>query len=238
MTTAMWTIKGWSAVRTEQAAMLRTALDQPSLAIEVPSCPGWRLADLAQHVGRFAETVTGYLRTGSRLPLPPVPLPSGDPLAYFDERMAALADACDATPANNPVWTLSPAAPDLAWVWHRRVAHELNLRRWDAQAALHSLVPTEQDQAVDALDELLGTLLAARFDASPPEVGGTVLIACEDGPHWRVTLTPGRLPDVELAAPGEAADATLSGRPSSLLYQLWGRLPLPDDPLLRTLRMP
>jgi mycothiol maleylpyruvate isomerase-like protein/MDMPI-like protein len=238
VTTAMWTIKGWSAVRCEQAAMLRTALDQPSLAIPVPSCPGWRLADLAQHVGRFAETVTGYLTTGSRLPLPPVPMPTGDPLEYLDQRMAALDEACAATPANSPVWTLSPAAPDLAWVWHRRVAHELNLRRWDAQSALHALVPTEQDQAVDALDELLATLLAARFDEVPPELAGRVLIACEDGPHWRVTFTPGRLPDVALAAPGEEADATLHGRPSSLLYQLWGRLPMPDDPLLRMLRMP
>lgn len=238
MTTAMWTIKGWSEVRAEQSALLRTAFDQPSLAIEVPSCRGWRLADLAQHLGRFAEAVTGYLTTGSRVPLPPVPEPAGDPVEYFAERLSALDAALDAAPADRPMWTFSPAAPDQAWVWHRRVAHELNLRRWDAQSALRTLVPTDQDQAVDALDELLGTLFVARFDAGPPEVDGTVLIACEDGPHWRVTLTAGRLPEVALAAPGEQADATLADRPSSVLYQLWGRLPMPGDPLLRALRMP
>lgn len=242
MTTAMWTIEGWAAVRAEQSTLLRAALDRADLDTPVPSCPGWRLADLARHVGRFAETVTGYLTSGSRVPLPPVPPPAGDPLDYLDERMAALTEALTATPANRPVWTLSPAAPELAWVWHRRVAHELNLRRWDAQSTLRTLLPTDQAQAVDALDELLGTLLPARYDAdSPPEADGTALVSCEDGPCWHITLIPDQLPTVRLAAPGEEAGAVLHGRPSSLLYQLWGRLPMdPDDTdeaVLHALRM-
>lgn len=239
MTTAMWTIDGWARVRAEQSTLLRAALEGASLTMPVPSCPGWRLADLARQVGRFAETVTGYLTTGSRVRLAPVPEPAGEPLAYLDERVAALTEALGSTPANRPMWTLSPAAPDLAWVWHRRVAHELNLRRWDAQATLRTLVPTDKEQAVDALDELLGTLIAARYDAdSPPEAEGTALVACEDGPSWHLTLTPGQIPAVRLAAPDEEADAVLRGRASSLLYQLWGRLPMADEPVLRAVRMP
>jgi len=239
----VWTPPRWLEVFAEQAAMFREAVGSADPGAAVPSCPGWTFTDLTVHVGRFLAQVNRYLTSGSVVQLRPRPAePPADPLAYLDEELAAAREVLPATPANRPVWTFSPAAPDLAWVWQRRAAHELNLRRWDAQAALRTLEPTDRDQAADAIDELLGTLLAARLlTDSPPAVTGSAVVSCTDGPQrWFVQLTLGEAPSVRLAARDEPADAHLNGRTANLLYQLWRRMQLTgsgDESVLRALRM-
>lgn len=239
----VWTPQRWTTVFTEQAAMFREAAGAADPAAGVPSCPGWTFTELTVHVGRFLAQVTRYLTSGSAVQLRPPPAERpADPLGYLDERLAEAADVLAATPGNRPVWTFSPAAPDLAWVWHRRAAHELNLRRWDAQSALRTLVPTDRDQAADAIDELLGTLQAARLRAdSPPELSGTAVVSATDGPErWFVRLTPGEVPLVRQAARDEPADAHLDARTENLLYQLWSRMQLTgtgDEAVLRALKM-
>lgn len=239
----VWTPPRWIEVYAEQAAMFREAVGRADLGADVPSCPGWTFTELTVHVGRFLAQVTRYLTSGSVVQLRPRPAdPPADPLAFLDEELAAAAEVLAATPGNRPVWTFSPAAPDLAWVWHRRAAHELNLRRWDAQAALRTLVPTDREQAADAIDELLGTLLAARLLLdSPPTTAGSAIVSCADGPQrWFVRLVPAEVPEVRLAARDERADAQLDGRTANLLYQLWNRMQLTGTGkagVLRALRM-
>lgn len=228
----------------EQAGLFRTAVATAEPGADVPSCPGWTFTDLALHVARFLHTATRYLTSGSIVELRPLPprQDGRDPLVYLDEQLAAATQVLRNTSGNRPVWTFSPAAPDLAWVWHRRVAHELNLRRWDAQAALRTLTPTDREQAADAIDELLGTLLAARLRSdSPPTTQGTAIVSCTDGPQsWHVRLASGVVPEVRSAARDEQADARLSNRTANVLYQLWSRMQLTgsgDSGVLRALRM-
>jgi len=233
----------WSEVFTEQAALFRAAVDQADLGARVPSCPGWTFADLTVHVGRFVHTVARYLTTAPVVEVRPLPpTETTDPIGYLDERLALAADAIAITPGNRPVWTFSPAAPDLAWVWQRRAAHELNLRRWDAQAALRTLDTTDPEQATDAIDELLGTLLAARLRLdSPPAGTGTAVVAATDtGRSWFVRLTPGEAPEVKSVNGSEQADARVANRAENVLYQLWNRMRLTgdgDERVLRALRM-
>ncbi|EWM15245.1 maleylpyruvate isomerase N-terminal domain-containing protein [Kutzneria sp. 744] len=217
----------WVTVFTEQSRMFREAVGRAEPTAPVPSCPGWTFTQLVLHVSRFLESTIAYLTSGSTVPLPPLPPPSEpDPLAYLDEQLAAAGEILPTVPRNRPVWTFSPAAPDLAWVWLRRVAHELTLRRWDAQAALVALVPTDRDQAVDGVEEALGTILAARTTGDvPSHTVGTALVSCSDGPEaWLVRFTPGEVPAVERHS--GPADARLTATASSLFYQLWGRLEL------------
>ncbi len=239
----VWTTARWLEVFTAQAAMFREAVGRADPAADVPSCPGWTFTELTVHVGRFLEQVRRYLAGGSpvRLRPPPAGLPA-DPLGHLDEQLVAATEVLAAIPGNRPVWTFSPAAPDLARVWHRRAAHELNLRRWDAQAALRTLVPTDREQAADAVDELLGTLLAARLlTDSPPTAAGTAVVSGTDGPReWFVRLAPGEVPLVRPAVRGEPAAAHLTGRTENLLYQLWNRMQLTgsgDTAVLHALRM-
>jgi mycothiol maleylpyruvate isomerase-like protein len=226
----------------EQAELFRAAVGTADPAARVPSCPGWTFGHLAVHVGRFLSVVTRYLTTASPVELPPErPADPTDPLEFLDERLAAADTALAECPANRPMWTFSPAAPDLAWVWQRRAAHELNLRRWDAQAALRTLTPTDQAQAVDAIDEVLTTLLAARLrQDSPPTTAGTAVVRCTDTPRaWFVRLAPGEVPDVRPAT-ADAPDAELANRAENVLYQLWGRMRLTgtgSSSVLRALRM-
>lgn len=243
VSSSTWTSARWRTVFTEQAAMFREAVGHAELDAEVPSCPGWSFTQLVVHTGQFLGNVTRYLTSGSVVELRTRPTPEvTDPLAFLDEELAAATQVLADTPGNRPVWTFSPAAPDLAWVWHRRAAHELNLRRWDAQAALRELTPTDREQAADAVDELLGTLLAVRLrQDSPPATSGTAVVSCSDGPQaWFVRLTPGEVPEVRLAASGEEADAQLHNRTANVLYQLRSRMQLTgtgDQAVLRALRM-
>ncbi|RKT51564.1 maleylpyruvate isomerase N-terminal domain-containing protein [Saccharothrix australiensis] len=238
-----WHTQRWTDEFTRQAAMFRAAVGEADPAAAVPSCPGWTFTELVLHVGRFLQTSLEYLRSGStaRLRLPPVPV-DVVPLEYLDAQLALAAEVLPAVPGNRPAWTFSPASPDLAWVWHRRIAHEVDLRRWDAQAALRSLVPGDADFAVDGIEESLGTLLAAKYAADvPPTAKGTALVRLTDVPEaWVVRLEPGSVPEVRAAWPGEETDALVSGEAVIVHYGLWGRVPLPaegDRDVLGVLRL-
>ncbi|MFC6091366.1 maleylpyruvate isomerase N-terminal domain-containing protein [Saccharothrix lopnurensis] len=224
-----WTTQRWTGVFTEQAAMFRAAVGKADPAAPVPSCPGWTFTELTLHVGRFLETSLEYLRTGStvRLRLPPPPTGVA-PVEYLDTQLAKAAEILPSVPGNRAAWTFSPAAPDLAWVWHRRLAHELDLRRWDAQAALRELVVGDADFAVDGIDEALTTLLAAKYATDvPPTTEGTALVQLTDVPEARVvTFAPGQVPEVRAAWPGEEADLLVTGEAQIVHYGLWGRLPV------------
>jgi hypothetical protein len=220
-----WTVDDWRTVFTDNARKFRVAVEAAEPADEVPTVPGWTFRELTLHVGRFAHQVAHYLQTGSQVMLRPPPMPDGDPLDYLDTQLAEAADALAETPGNRPVWTFSPAAPDLARVWHRRAAHELNLRRWDAQVALVAVDPTPRELALDGIDEALGTLLPAKYGTEiPVTVSGTVVIAANDGPEaWSVTLTPGEIPDAKEVPGGEPADARMESSATNLLYLLRNR---------------
>jgi hypothetical protein len=239
----VWTTQQWAAVFQAQVTAFRDAVGRADPAAPVPSCPGWTFTELTLHLGRFLQVATRYLATGSTSTLPPLPPPdTSDPLRYLDEQVAAAARAYAEVPPTRPVWTFSPAAPALAWVWHRRIAHEANLRRWDAQAALRILRPTDVEQAADGLDEALGTLLAAKYTGDVwPTAAGTALVTCTDLPRgWLVRFSAGGVPEVRPGVPGEPADLLLTGPASALYYQVWGRLELTaqgDEQLAWALRL-
>lgn len=213
---------------TEQSAMFREAVGSADPAARLGQLPGWTFTELTLHVARFLEVATRYLRTGSMVQLPPPPIPAGTALDYLDRQLAAAAEVLPNVPGDRPTWTFSPTAPDLAWVWHRRIAQEVNLRRWDAQAALRTLVDTDPDLAVDGIDEHLGTLLAARYlGDTPPNTVGTAIVRLDDLPEsWFVRFRLGEVPEVRAAAPGEEADTTVAGRSTTVHFGLKSRLEL------------
>ncbi|MEU7478735.1 maleylpyruvate isomerase N-terminal domain-containing protein [Lentzea sp. NPDC042327] len=226
-----WTAQRWTAVFIEQAEMFRKAVADADPAAEVPTRPGWTVQDLVIHLARFLETSTAYLRTGSRNPMAPPPAPTGlSPLEYLDLQLVAANEILTAVPGNRPVWTFSPSAPDLAWVWHRRIAHETVLRRFDAQTVVRTLVGTDADLCADGIDEVLTTIVAAKLDGDSPAVlSGTAVVRPTDVPEsWLISFTPGGVPDVRAAAPGEEGDAGVTGEAELVYFWLWNRMNLQD----------
>ncbi|WP_245848617.1 maleylpyruvate isomerase N-terminal domain-containing protein [Lentzea kentuckyensis] len=226
-----WTAQRWTAVFMEQAEMFRKAVSDADPTAEVPTRPGWTVQDLVIHLARFLETSTAYLRTGSRSPMQPPPAPTGlAPLEYLDLQLVAAHEILTAVPGNRPVWTFSPSAPDLAWVWHRRVAHETVLRRFDAQATVRQLVATDADLAVDGIDEVLTTIVAAKVAGDVPgEVSGSAVVRPTDVPEsWLISLAPGEVPEVRAAAPGEDGGAQIVGEAELVYFWLWNRMNLKE----------
>jgi hypothetical protein len=206
-----WTAQRWTAVFIEQAEMFRKAVADADPAAEVPTRPGWTVQDLVIHLARFLETSTAYLRTGSRTAMRPPPPPAGlSPLEYLDLQLTAAGEILTAVPGNRPVWTFSPAAPDLAWVWHRRIAHETVLRRFDAQTVVRQVVATDADLSADGIDEVLTTIVAAKLDGDVPN------------------MVSGEVPEIRAAAPGEEGDAQVTGEAELVYFWLWNRMNLKE----------
>lgn len=226
-----WTAQRWTAVFIEQVEMFRKAVADADPAAEVPTRPGWTVQDLVVHLARFLETSTAYLRTGSRNPMqPPAPRAGLSPLEYLDLQLAEAGEVLAAVPGNRPVWTFSPAAPDLAWVWHRRIAHETVLRRFDAQTVVRQVVATDTDLCVDGIDEVLTTIVAAKLDGDVPStVSGAAVVRPTDVPEsWLISLTAGEVPETRAAAPGEEGDAQVVGEAELVYFWLWNRMNLKE----------
>ncbi|GHH36585.1 maleylpyruvate isomerase N-terminal domain-containing protein [Lentzea cavernae] len=222
-----WTAQRWTAVFIEQAELFRKAVADADPSAPVPTRPGWTVQDLVIHLGRFLETSTEYLRTGSRTAMQPPPPQAGlTPLQYLDLQITAAAEILSAVPGNRAVWTFSPAAPDLAWVWHRRIAHETVLRRFDAQTVVRQVVATDPDLCADGIDEVLTTIVAAQLDGDvPSDVTGTAVVRPTDVPEsWVISLVPGEVPVIRAAAPGEDGDAQVTGEAEVVYFWLWNRM--------------
>lgn len=200
------------------------------LSAEVPTCPGWTVADLTRHVGQVYVHKTLAMREGAEPEQwPPDELADVEPLALLDRSYAELRDEFAAR---------KPADPAGGWYtpdqtvgfWIRRMAQETVIHRIDAElGAGQPIAPVPDDIAVDGIDEVLKVFLAFSvaewgeyftdvLDASP----GRTCIVRTDGAAWLVRTAPGTV-TVEDAPGADAPDATVSGAPTPLLRWLWNR---------------
>ncbi|GAB2614952.1 maleylpyruvate isomerase family mycothiol-dependent enzyme [Streptomyces capparidis] len=194
----------------------RACLDG-DLSAPVEHCPGWRLRDLAGHLGRGNLWAAAAVTEGhGDLRPPPPPTDDAALRRWFDETAAVLLAALDTDPAA-PAWTFHP--PHTAGFWQRRRLLETLVHRWDAELALGAPGPLDPGLAGDGVAEVFDTMAprqVARGRARPP--GRAIrLRATDTGEEW--TYGPGA-PVAELAATAE-----------ELLLALWGRLAA-DDPAI------
>ncbi|HEX6871166.1 MAG TPA: hypothetical protein VF163_08715, partial [Micromonosporaceae bacterium] len=113
--------------------------------------------------------------------------------------------------------------------WHRRMAHETAVHRWDAQVATGLPEPLETKLAADTVAEALDTFLPAGRHRSAAKASGLVhLIAADLGQEWYVRLRGEgvALLDVGTLLDDDAhpARAAASGSASDLALALWGRV--------------
>ena len=118
-------------------------LDDGDLTAAVPSCPGWTLADLAEHLGGVhawaAHAVEHGTPDGTEPPAPPTGIAD-----WYRGHAAHLLDVLGSRPAAAPAWTFGPQ-PGTAAFWRRRQLHEVEVHTWDAlgsQGRAHGLDPS------------------------------------------------------------------------------------------------
>jgi uncharacterized protein (TIGR03083 family) len=170
------------------------------LAAPVPTCPGWSVGDLVEHVARGFRTVVGKESDPPDL-TPPVAL---------DQAYAALAAAF-------------AEQPDHFWI--RRMAQEAAIHRFDAEVALGApLTPFPEDFAADAIGEMLDVFLRRETHTWPQDYAADLT---EWGPHWlrvadwRVDVHPTGVDVAPVNA--ENPDASVHGRPGAVLLWLYNR---------------
>lgn len=131
-------------------------LGSADLATPVPSCPGWSLADLAEHLGgvhRWARAQ--LLGGGAQVDEQPTEAPLGDSdalVAWFREGATALVETLRELPEDAPCWALYP--PARASTWAKRQALETTLHLWDATEALGIAVPIPSRLAAAGVAEV------------------------------------------------------------------------------------
>jgi uncharacterized protein (TIGR03083 family) len=210
-----------AAIDREGRALLAAA--KSGLDAPVPACPGWVVADVVGHMGRVHRSVAGILERGtSDAPTEVIPAPpAGDAvLVFYEEGLDRLLAALAATPPDTPVYTW--ADPPVAGFYHRRMAHELAIHRFDVESAHGEPGPFDPEQATDAISELYDVVLpfaVRRAKAALPS--GSMHLHRTDGPgEWLVRIVDGELVATQEHAKGDVA---VRGPASDLLVFVWNR---------------
>ena len=223
----------WLAALREDGPVLQDAVAETGPDVDVPSCPGWTVADLVEHVTVLSrwirESVPRGVTTRPDDRVTPVPRPDWpDALDGLRRELTGTIETLDALDPEFPAWTW-PAQARRAGFWQRRMAHEISVHRWDATSAAGRPTAIETKLAADGVNEVLDTWLPAGRRKGPTDLHGVVHLTATDASHeWFVRL---RGEGVALLDTGTILDtddhhprAEASGTASDLLLTLMGRL--------------
>ncbi|OKJ72786.1 maleylpyruvate isomerase family mycothiol-dependent enzyme [Streptomyces sp. CB02460] len=218
----------------ERSAAFRNAVaGAPGLDAPVPSCPGWTLFDLVQHLGAGQRWWAAIVAAG-RAEAPPAKDPVHAPgeldalLAWYAESNELLLSALREAGPERACWTWWKAgvSPANAWGVARRRVHEVLVHTYDAQLAAGAVQPMPADLAVDGVAEFLDTCNST--PAPWPHEPATIHYHAAEGRSWLLTLDgtgAWPAPRTEDTAP---ASASATGTAEQLLLFVWGRLTLND----------
>jgi uncharacterized protein (TIGR03083 family) len=155
----------------EQFADLVAGADS---SVEVPSCPGWDLRHLVEHVGqahRYATAMVRHQATGpGDVAWLSSKLPDGGSRDWLTDGAAGLVAAVREVGPDRPVWNFTRRPGATAAFWLRRMAHETAVHRADAALALARPYDLEPELAADALSEWLELVTSPGAAVARPEL--------------------------------------------------------------------
>jgi uncharacterized protein (TIGR03083 family) len=234
----------WFCERAESEIALLASLvgEVPDLSADVPTCPGWTIADLVRHTGTVHRWATSIVatRATSRMASPEAESPweSADGWAqWLFAGAAPLLAALLAAGPVTPVWTWGPGRTS-GW-WARRILHETTVHRADTQLALGTgspmIVPAiDPVVAADGIDEFLFNLPSARrpYHHLPSLPGGASmhLHATDSDGEWLIRFT-GDSSGIAWSRGHEKATVAVRGTVAELLLVTYGRIPWSDERL-------
>ena len=205
------------------AAEFVRLLSEAQLAVPVPSCPGWTVADLVSHLGRTHLWAEHCIR--ERNPEEPdVVAPVTDRAAlttWYAECAGVLVETLRTTDPTTECWTFGPR-PRTAAFWFRRQVHETAMHSWDLGAAIGRDVGYPRTLAVDGVDEVVTMFFPRQVRLRRIGPLQSSLVVRADGLGRRVLAGDGT------GASDGPVDAEVSGPAEQLVLLLWGRLGLDD----------
>ncbi len=199
------------------------AAGRRSPAAPIPSCPEWTAETLVGHVGGALWWVEAMVReratdVGAFADKPE----TWDALcAWYEEGLSALVTTLGEVGPDEPVWNWSVMGPGPARFWHRRVAHEAAIHRWDIEHAFGVEHVIDAALAADGIEEYLGIVPVWLALYPHPELSGSLgLVASDTAVAYTLLLAP----DGVEVKPGLAGpDAVVRADASDLLLWLVGR---------------
>ncbi len=206
-----------TAVEREGRALLAAAERDPSARIE--HCPDWDASGLVDHIAGVWSFMAAQIEAAS--PDKPTGPDPDDPSTASDRLSRLVALLASVEPAT-PCWNWCPKEGRTASWMVRRMAHENNIHRWDAENAVGNPDPLDADLAHDGVDEILD--VSWRHLPSGP-VGdypsSTLHLHRTDGDgEWLLSSAGGQLVVGHEHAKGNAA---ARGTASDLNLLVWGR---------------
>ncbi|KRF26375.1 MULTISPECIES: maleylpyruvate isomerase family mycothiol-dependent enzyme [unclassified Phycicoccus] len=219
-------------------AFLALVAAAPDLDVPVPTCPGWTLFDLAEHIGQGRQrwaTIVAFGPSDER-PAGTAPGDGADAPRDRDALQAWLADSVAELDT-----TLRDAGPDRgSWAWWdvsqspltagavaRHQLQEVAVHTYDAQVALGAPQPIPDEAAVDGVEEFLSSCNATTY--AWPHEPATLDYVSTEGPAWRLWLDGDGARFARLPDGGDSTDpATMTGRGSAseIVLTMYGRIPL------------
>jgi uncharacterized protein (TIGR03083 family) len=174
------------------------------------------------------------------------PVPA-DVLTWWEDQFGAITTTLDALDADTPAWNWAPQAKKAAF-WHRRMAMETAISRWDAQMATGVAEPIEAKVASDGVSEALDTFLPAGYRAVTTRPSGLIALQSTDiGQIWHVRLRGDGVAlldtDTLLDDSDPHARAVAAGTASDIMLALHGRVGIDvlevtgDEQLLQAVRV-
>ncbi len=199
------------------------------LTANVPSCPGWDVAEVVWHTaGVFEHKVRVLADSAWPEPWPPPDFDDREELPF----LRAAKDHLLTELAHHDPWepTVTFGTDDTVGFWLRRMACEVAVHRYDAELALDEPTPIEPDLAVDGIDEALDVMLAGPWwdDRVTTEHPVEAVVAVQSGGvRWlcdvrRSEVTVNRSATDVSAGPTPLG--TISGEPHDVFLWLWGRV--------------
>jgi uncharacterized protein (TIGR03083 family) len=246
----------WMASTREHAADFRAVAAEADPDAPVPSCPGWTVLDLIRHSGAtfrwFRFNAGRGVTSKPDMDLHPArqkrtDFPADDQtLSWWDSEYKATFELLDRVDPQLPAWNWAPQAK-VTGFWHRRMAHETAVHRWDIQMAVAMAEPIEAKLAADGVSEVLDTWLPAGRRKGPTDRYGVVqLVASDLGQEWFLRLRGEGVAlldtDTLLDHDGPHTRVLAVGTASDLELALYGRVGFDvldvsgDETLLEALR--
>ncbi len=204
----------------------------------VPSCPGWTVQDLIEHLGSVHRRAVFRIGsdvdpTGYEVSLP---TESSEILSWYNAGWEKLYQIFQTHPPDYPAWNWTGKNMTLEWMI-RRQAHEVAIHRFDAElahmgipsvSAIKSL-PAESipfgytpEFAKDGIEERLEVTIGGRKTLTGSLPGSLHLHATDISAEWTVNLNDGVM-TVENGH--QKADAAIKATASELYLWSWGRIP-------------